>query len=177
MEQKELYKKIVQQAQQNAALNGIALNEKTEKLKLQHNFNVHEALVFQATIEGKIQGSHQTQKGLNILSRQPAFKTILVSEVKVWHLIPKQVTDCILTLYHTVPKYAHGNDSTITLRASDYAPNEFAALVVFLKLQSTWPDALAWRQEAGEDALGGVPEDDMEGTMGVDMKGGTEGDK
>src|SRR5437868_13517907 len=123
---------------------------------------------------GKLEGFYRTQKGLNLLSKKPEFQEILKSEVKRRCLIPEQVANCVPTLYHTVSKYAHGNDSTIILKAADYAVNEFAALVTFFKLQNTWTDALAWRTEPKEGIEGGIAQDDMEEALGVEAMGGKE---
>ena len=107
-------------------------------------------------VHGRPEGFHGTQKGLILLSKQPEFEAILKSEVEVRGLVLEEVTDCIPTLYNTVLRRAYGNDSTITLRSADYAVNQFAALVVFLKLQSTWLGALEWREEAEGDIQGGI---------------------
>jgi len=73
-------------------------------------------------------------------------------------------------------KYAHGKDSTIILKASDYRAEELAALVTFLKLQSTWSGSgmLAWREEAQEDTQEKVAQDSMEEAFGAGGKGSSQ---
>ena len=117
-------------------------------------------------VHGRPEGFHGTQEGLILMSKQPEFKAILKSEVKARGLVLEQVTDCIPTLYNTVLRCAHGNDSTITLRSADYAVNELAALVIFLKLQSTWLGALEWREEVEGDIQGGVTLENMQEALG-----------
>ena len=53
---------------------------------------------------------------------------------------------CVAGAYHSVSKYAHGNDGFITLRAEDYTDNERAAAAIILMVQEKWPDCLAWRE-------------------------------
>lgn len=47
--------------------------------------------------------------------------------------------------------------------------------MVFFKFQSTRPGALAWREEASEVTECVMP-DDMEKALGIEMRGGREGD-
>lgn len=54
---------------------------------------------------------------------------------------------CVEHLYHEHSKHAHGNDTTITIRAKHYTPGEAAMLITFFKLQDKWNHALPWRPE------------------------------
>ena len=92
--------------------------------------------------------------------------------MKARDLDPEQVADCVPNLYHSMSKYAHGNDGTIILKASYYAVNELAALVVFLRLQSTWSesDTLAWR-EVPQDDIQDIALDATEKALGVEGMG------
>ncbi|KAG0632637.1 hypothetical protein HOY80DRAFT_1035106 [Tuber brumale] len=128
---------------------GKLLLEKTERMKLEQNFNIRGALeriVFQARLEEKICSKHGTQKGLNELSQKREIIDILEKVVEERCLVPKYVKDCFPHLYYTASRDAHGNDSIIAIRAADFAPNDRAALVVFLRLQSTWSHPLDWKE-------------------------------
>jgi len=127
-------------------------------------------MVSHAIALGKLKTYCRTQVGLNRLSRLPEYKALFRSEVAARRLAPDQVKGCVSGLYHTVSKHAHGNDRVVILKASDYAVNELTALVVFFKLQSTWPDALKWLVEA-EDDMHVIVQDNMKEIVEIERMG------
>ena len=84
------------------------------------------------------------QTGLNVLAMTPEFKEILWRVANERCCPYEQVNNRARRLYDEVSKHAHGNDMLITVRAKDFTPNECAALIAYLELQSTWPWHLDW---------------------------------
>ena len=84
------------------------------------------------------------QTGLNALAATPEFDEILLRVADARGCPYEQVRDQAKRLYNEVSKHAHGNDPLITVRAKDFTPNECAALIAYLELQSTWPWHLDW---------------------------------
>jgi len=130
-------------------------------------------------MHGKISGFHRTQEGLILLAKQPAFGAIFKAEVETRRVDPEQVSACVPTLYDSMSRYPRADNGPIVLKVSDYAVNELTALVVFLKLQSTWSGSglLEWREEAEKDTQDDIAQDAMEKALGVGVIGGCEDGK
>ncbi|PUU72610.1 hypothetical protein B9Z19DRAFT_1197466 [Tuber borchii] len=139
----ELNHLIQGQCSEISILRSLALQSKTENLKLERNFNLRGALertVYQARLLKKIKGTMGTgiQAGIKELAKTSEFLDIFNAEVARRGLVPM-----------------------ITVRIKDHTPNELAALACFLILQSTWPDSLAWREVVeDEDTMGEVTENE-----------------
>jgi len=81
-----------------------------------------------------------------MLAGSHAFKTIVEAEAKARDLVLKDVKRCVGLVYHECSKYGHGFSGTATIYHEDHVPNEVAALVCFMKLQSGWTGGLDWRE-------------------------------
>ncbi|CUS08685.1 unnamed protein product [Tuber aestivum] len=115
-----------------------------------------ERIVYQGKLLGKISYASNIQDGLNSLALCDEFAIALGEEVKARGLKPRVVRRCVAGLYNLVCTRTHTNESTIIVRAGQYFPNDVAALVTFLKVQSTWPYALSWTEDkSSEDRYGG----------------------
>lgn len=84
------------------------------------------------------------QAGLNALAATPEFDKILWRVANQRGCVYEQVFDRTKHLYDEVSKHAHGNDMLIVVRAIDFIPNECAAVIAYLELQSTWKWHLDW---------------------------------
>ncbi|CUS09335.1 unnamed protein product [Tuber aestivum] len=132
----------------------ILLQKKTleilsEKMWLERNFNIRGALeriVYQYKHPKDIWSSKGIQQVLNEIAKTKAFDAVLQKEVQTHRLVRERVMDCVHNIYHEVSKHAHGNDGMILVRAIDFTRNERAALVAFLRLQSTWKNPLSWQE-------------------------------
>ncbi|CUS07026.1 unnamed protein product [Tuber aestivum] len=126
----------------------------SEKMWLEQNFNIRGALeqiVYQFREPEDIRSSKGIQKGLDEIAETGDFIAVRDKVVQERGLERERVIACIHSIYHEVSKHAHGNDGTIVVRAIDFTPNERAALVTFLKLQSTWKNPLVWQEEGLSD--------------------------
>ena len=74
-------------------------------------------------------------KNLDALAALDAFKEILAEEVMSRNLIMQDVECYIKVLYHELFKHSDGNYGKILIRESDFTPREYAASVLFFKLQ------------------------------------------
>jgi len=72
---------------------------------------------------------------------------ILDKEVEVRKLDARDIMAGVSHLYRKVSNRTKGNDDIITIRASKFNDNERAALAVFLKIQSNWPNPLNWKED------------------------------
>ncbi|KAG0635946.1 hypothetical protein HOY80DRAFT_979736 [Tuber brumale] len=129
----------------------MALYEKTEKIKLEGNFNLHGALertAYHGRLIGKIKSpyTHGVQAGLDELAKTTVFQEFLAEEIATRHLVDKDVNRCAAVVYHEASKHKHGNTSIITIYQEDHTANECAALATFLRVQDGWPGGLEWRE-------------------------------
>jgi len=83
------------------------------------------------------------------LAQGGEFTAIIHKEVEARRLEVKDVMACIGGLYEKVSNRTNGNDNAshnmIIVRAAQFNSNELAALVIFLKVQSNWPNPLNWK--------------------------------
>jgi len=104
-------------------------------------------IVYHAKEKKVIPASKGVQNGLNALAATPDFKKILERVVNERGLVYEKVRDRVALLYDKVSKHRFGNAQLIIVREKDFTPEESAALVTFLLLQSEWPIHLDWREE------------------------------
>ncbi|PUU72153.1 hypothetical protein B9Z19DRAFT_1069985 [Tuber borchii] len=146
-EQKEQYRaKLSEETAYNRYLLGVALEEKTERMKLEENYSLCGALermVCLAEWQKKIPPTGETQQGLDKLAQMAEFTMILDKEVQARQLDVKDVIAAASHLYQDVSRSPH-QKGVIIVMASEYPDNTRAALVIFLKLQSNWPRPLDW---------------------------------
>ncbi|CUS11440.1 unnamed protein product [Tuber aestivum] len=131
---------------------GGAFPVKTKTMLVDDYFNLRgalgpESIVYQGIILGKIISRVAVQDALDQLSTTDEFITVLDEEVRARGLLFKEVADSVGHLYSKLCKEAEGNDRTLTVRANEHSPNECAALVTILKVQSKWPDPFDWRED------------------------------
>ncbi|PUU78229.1 hypothetical protein B9Z19DRAFT_1193493 [Tuber borchii] len=145
-------KKVEELVQQNCDLLDAALDERTVRMKSQGKYNACGALermVYLSQLQKKVPPTAGIQQGLDRLAQGDEFTTILHKEVEARKLGVKDVMACIDYLYERVSHRTNGNDNdfhnTIIVRALDYNDYEMAALVIFLKVQSNWPNPLKWK--------------------------------
>jgi len=74
------------------------------------------------------------------------FLGILKDEVAARRLVEKDVRHCLKTAYHQVSKIGHGNTGFLTLHHGNLSENQIAALVIVLRIQADWPDAIRWKE-------------------------------
>ncbi|KAG0138572.1 hypothetical protein HOY82DRAFT_534687 [Tuber indicum] len=122
------------------------LHEKTERLKLEHKFNLCGALVVELIVHHakliKIIASNQVsgiQDGIDKLAGSSALVAALQDETAARQLTLDDVTAHVACIYNTVSKYASGNDLIITLYEDHYTREECAVLAAFLRVQNEWP--------------------------------------
>ncbi|KAG0633321.1 hypothetical protein HOY80DRAFT_992206 [Tuber brumale] len=145
---------MVKSIWRDVQITAVALSERTEKMVLEEKYNVFGALeriVFRAIIEKGFYPHTRIQRGLDRLAESPEFIAIRDEEVQARGLVLEEVTARIPDLYNEVSRYTYGNDSIITVRASRYTANTRAALVIFLKLQSTSIHGLNWREDREDE--------------------------
>jgi hypothetical protein len=106
-----------------------------------------ERIAYKASLDRTITVKGGVQNKLDALAALPAFQIIMNKEVAIKQLVAKDVERCVKCLYHEVSKHAHGNTGDITIREADYNPNEYVALITFLKLQDLWSHPLTWKEE------------------------------
>jgi len=108
-------------------------------------------MVYFAKLRQKVPQTAGIQAGLDKLAQGREFTTALHKEVKDRKLGVKDVMASVNDLYQQVSKRTNGNDDTfndiIIVRASKFSDNERAALAVFFKIQSNWPNPVKWREE------------------------------
>jgi len=98
-------------------------------------------------LEKKIPLTAGIQEGLGKLAQRREFTAILHQEVEarkldVWHVMASLNDLYCLTSYRT-----NGNDGAIIIvKEVQFTGGERAALVCLLKLQSSWPCPLAWKE-------------------------------
>ncbi|PUU72885.1 hypothetical protein B9Z19DRAFT_1069416 [Tuber borchii] len=135
-----------------------ALEERTKRMKLEGRYNACGALeriVDQAILEGKISPTAIITKGLRELAEGREFTNILELEVKARKLYDRQVMEAFEDLYRKSKYNVYGNDgATIIVSETSWMDNERAALVCLLKLQSSWPCPLPWKEELRESPKG-----------------------
>ncbi|KAG0637892.1 hypothetical protein HOY80DRAFT_1049832 [Tuber brumale] len=125
------------------------LHEKTERMKLEHKFNLCGALelvVHHAKLIKKI-GSNCVsgiQDGIDELAGTAALVAALQDEVAARQLTLDDVTARIGCIYNTVSKHANGNDLIITLYEDHYTREDCAVLAAFLRVQIGWPNGFQW---------------------------------
>ncbi|KAG0125165.1 hypothetical protein HOY82DRAFT_632387 [Tuber indicum] len=144
------YVRVQKLNQTIASLQSLALAERTEKLKIEENFNLRSALErinFQVHLQGISKPPMGVKSALCFLADTAKFKEILAEEVQTRHLVSEQVINCIPQLYHKVSQQAHENNRMILINETKYPPIERAALVIFMRLQNTWPAPLTWREQ------------------------------
>jgi len=79
---------------------------------------------------------------LDALANTPEFIQILQEEVTAFHLVSKDVIQCIPSTYEEASKRTFGNDSIITIYKGDHTMKQRAVLATFLRIQSGWPHEL-----------------------------------
>ena len=106
-------------------------------------------MVYLCQLQKKVPQTAGIQQGLSGLAQEGEFTAILHIEVEVRRLEVKDVMACIDDLYETVSNRTNGNDNdshnAIIVRSGQFNSNELAALVIFLKVQSNWPNPLNWK--------------------------------
>jgi len=80
------------------------------------------------------------------MTKMVGFEEILQEEIATRKLVPSDVLHCIYGAYHTYSEIAHGNSGHLVLRCGDHSPNQMAALVVVLRMQSMWGDPITWTE-------------------------------
>ncbi|CUS08684.1 unnamed protein product [Tuber aestivum] len=131
------------------------LTERAEKMRFKGEFNILGALefiVYSARLNKRITSSAGVQKGLIELAGKEEFIKIVQQEVQDRGLNLEDVIACVPGIYDEVSNRPHDNYSKIVLWAREYTPNQVAALVGFLKMQSKWPHALDWREDRNRDS-------------------------
>ena len=106
-------------------------------------------MVYLSQLQKKIPPTAGIQQGLDKLAQEGEFTAILHKEVEARRLEVKDVMACVDDLYEMVSNRTNGNDDAfhnmIIVRAGQFNSNELAALVIFLKVQSNWPNPLNWK--------------------------------
>ena len=105
-------------------------------------------MVFLAKLQQKVPPTAGVQQGLRKLTQSSEFTTILNKEVEDRKLDAGDVMAGVSHLYQKASNCTNGNDDIITIRATKFNDNERAALAVFLKIQSNWPNPLSWKEDA-----------------------------
>lgn len=85
------------------------------------------------------------------ITKMDGFEEILNEEVAKRRLVPGDIRYCIEGAYNTYSELAHGNTGHLILRRRDHSANQIAALVVILRMQSLWDDAITWTEVALPD--------------------------
>ena len=87
--------------------------------------------------------------GLYALCRQPEFTKVLREEVETRGLVFKDVDECVRSIYWDLlpPPPSYDRNETIVIRDVDFTPEQRAALVTFMKVQSKWSCPSSWREE------------------------------
>ena len=106
-------------------------------------------MVYLSQLQKKVPPAAGIQQGLDKLAQEGEFTAILHIEVEARKLEVKDVMACIDDLYETVSNRTNGNDNDfrhmVIVRADQFNSNELAALVIFLMVQSYWPNPLNWK--------------------------------
>ncbi|KAG0127370.1 hypothetical protein HOY82DRAFT_625525 [Tuber indicum] len=107
-------KEIKDKAVEISKLMDMVLSERTEKIKLEGNFNLRGALeriAYHGRLIGKIQSHYKqgVQAGLDQLAKTQEFRKILAEEIADRHLVEKDVEHCIPIVYHEASRHAHEN--------------------------------------------------------------------
>ncbi|CUS08682.1 unnamed protein product [Tuber aestivum] len=121
-----------------------------EKMKFMGEFNILGALkyiVYTARLNKMIASSVGVQSGLIELAGKEEFIRIVQQEVRDRGLNLEDVIACVPGIYDEVCNRPHDNYCMVVLWALEYTPNQVAALVGFLKMQSEWPYSLDWRED------------------------------
>jgi len=107
--------------------------------------------VLVAILKKKIPPTAGIQEGLDKLAQGREFATALRKEAQDRKLGVNDVMASVNHLYEQVSKRAKGNDDTfndiIIVRASKFSENERAALAIFFKIQSNWPNPINWIED------------------------------
>ncbi|CUS09336.1 unnamed protein product [Tuber aestivum] len=123
---------------------------KNQIMQLKRNFNpctALERIANHGRIGNKTKRQETIQSALDELAKGKNFRAILREEVESRRLVEENVMECVHKLYDTASEHATARSTTVVVRASEFAINERAALVVFLKLLDAWGDPLGWREE------------------------------
>ena len=106
-------------------------------------------MVYLCQLQKKVPPTAGIQQGLSGLAQEDEFTAILHKEVEACRLEVGDVMACVDDLYERVSNCTNGNDNDsrnmIIVRAGQFNSNELAALVIFLKVQSNWPNPLNWK--------------------------------
>ncbi|PUU72889.1 hypothetical protein B9Z19DRAFT_1136443 [Tuber borchii] len=152
--EQQCQERVEQKNIQNRELLCAALEERTKRMKLEGRYNARGALeriVYQAKLEKKISPTAGISEGLRELAEGREFTDILELEVKARKLYDWQVMEAFDNLYRESKYSANGNDDAIIIVSeTSWMDNHRAALVCLLKLQSSWPCPLAWKEELHE---------------------------
>ena len=99
-------------------------------------------------MEEKITNQGGVQENLNELATLELFGEIMEEVVRSKGLVLEDVERCVQYLYiNKEPTLTHGNSDEITIREEDFVPNEYAALIAFLKLHGQWTPHFNWKEE------------------------------
>ncbi|PUU72891.1 hypothetical protein B9Z19DRAFT_1069422 [Tuber borchii] len=110
-----------------------------------------ERIVYQAKLEKKIPPTGGIEEGLSELAERREFTDILELEAEASKLHNWDVLAAFDTLYHESKYSTNGDDgANIIVKETEFRDTERAALVCLLKLQSSWPCPLAWKEELHE---------------------------
>ena len=108
-------------------------------------------MVCLAKLKQKVPPTAGIQEGLEKLAQGREFTTALRKEVQDRKLSVNDVRASVNHLYERVSMRTNGNDDTfndsIIVRASKFSDNERAALAVFFKIQSNWPNPVNWTED------------------------------
>ncbi|PUU76065.1 hypothetical protein B9Z19DRAFT_1109681 [Tuber borchii] len=150
-------KEVKELIMQNCDLIDAALQERTKRMKSEAKYNVRGALarmVYFVKLQKKVPPTASIQQGLDWLAKQREFITVLHKEVQIRQLCAKEVMACVNRLHEVVSNHTNGNDDAfndiVIVRAAKFSDNEGAALVIFLKVQSNWPNPVNWREDTSE---------------------------
>ena len=104
-------------------------------------------MVYQAKLEKNILSIAGIQEGLCKLAEGREFTEIPELEVKAHKLVDWRVIVSFDHLYFNTSCYTNGNDGAIIIvKETKFTNNERAGLVCLLKLQSSWPCPLPWKE-------------------------------
>ncbi|PUU80426.1 hypothetical protein B9Z19DRAFT_1123604 [Tuber borchii] len=135
-----------------------ALEERTERLKSDNMYNVHgvlDRIVYAAKLQKMVPPYAKMQEGLDWLALEREFTTVLNKEVQRRQLCFKDVMACVHRLHSEMCDRFRGAGnvdnygSVIFVRDDKFSDNERAALVSFLKVQSSWENPVNWEEVTG----------------------------
>ena len=104
-------------------------------------------MVYLAKLEKKIPPTAGIQEGLGKLAKRREFTEILQREMEARKLFDWRVMAFFGDLYRDTSYCINGNDgATIIVKETKFTDSHRVALVCLLKLQSSWPCPLPWKE-------------------------------